>query len=311
MPSGAGQRTPVVLPVLQVLAAATLFGTTGTAAAFAPAAATPVGIGAARLVIGGAALLAALPLLGGRYAGVAALWRTPWAVAAGAMTAAYQLAFFAGVELAGVALATLITIGSGPVLVGLLSLALLGERPARAWWLATATCVIGIGLLNAEGAGRPAVDPFGLLLALGAGLAYALYTVGAKRLLADGAPSAEVMAAAFGLGAVLMVPVLLASGLAWLASVDGVAVALWLGLATTTLAYVLFGRGLRWLEAAPTATLVLAEPLVATALGVALLGETMGMLGWLGALLVGLGIAWQAAQAARAPRPARRRTLEA
>ena len=46
--------------VLEVLGAADLFGTTGTTASFAPAAAGPVSIGAARLVIGGAGLMAAL-----------------------------------------------------------------------------------------------------------------------------------------------------------------------------------------------------------------------------------------------------------
>jgi hypothetical protein len=43
-----------------VLRAAALFGTTGTAQALGPAATTPLGVGAARLVIGGLALLSAM-----------------------------------------------------------------------------------------------------------------------------------------------------------------------------------------------------------------------------------------------------------
>ncbi len=309
MPSAPVTDPSRATAVVQVLAAAALFGTTGTAASFAPALATPAAIGATRLVIGGAGLLAAVALLGGRRGVVLALWRNPWALVAGIMTALYQLAFFAAVDRAGVALATLVTIGSGPVLVGLLSLIVLGERPTRAWWLATAVCVGGLAMLNADGATRPSADLLGLVLALAAGLAYAVYTTAAKRLLNAGAPSLEVMAAAFGFGGLLMLPVALLSGLAWLASLDAAVVVLWLGLATTTLAYLLVGRGLQRLPAGPTATLVLAEPLVATALGVVLLGEALGVAGWIGAVLVALGVAWQGATSARAHRVHGRRTL--
>jgi DME family drug/metabolite transporter len=51
--------------VLEILGAAVLFGTTGTTASFAPPGATSISIGSARLVIGGAGLIVALPRLGG------------------------------------------------------------------------------------------------------------------------------------------------------------------------------------------------------------------------------------------------------
>jgi drug/metabolite transporter, DME family len=296
--------------VAQVLAAAALFGTTGTSASFAPVAATPVGIGAARVVIGGAGLLIALPFLGGDPRRAVALWRDGWGAAAGLMTALYQLAFFAGVERAGVALATLVTIGSGPVLVGLLSLVLLGERPTAGWWVATSIAVGGLALLSLDGVARPAVDMLGLALALVSGLGYATYTVAAKRLIVRGVPSTEVMTAAFGLGGALMLPVLLVAGAGWLASLDGLAVGLWLGLAATTVPYVLFGRGLRVLPAGPAATLVLAEPLVATALGVIVLGERLGLAGWAGALMVAAGLAMQGAASLRAQRGGRQNVVE-
>jgi DME family drug/metabolite transporter len=279
--------------VLEVLGAAVLFGTTGTSATFAPATAGSVAIGAARLVIGGLVLLMVLPRLGGRRGAVLAAWRTPVGLLAGVMTALYQLAFFAGVSLAGVALGTLATIGSGPILVGLLSWAFLRERPTATWWTSTLVCIAGLALLTLDGSGQPSVAIGGLALSLAAGAGYAAYTVAAKELMRRGVRSEEAMATAFGLGGVLLVPVLLVAGVAWLATIQGLAVALWLGLATLTVAYVLFGRGLRVLPAGPVATLVLAEPLVATLLGVGLLRETLGAMGWLGALLVGAGLALQ------------------
>jgi DME family drug/metabolite transporter len=294
---------PVARPrlhVLEILGAAALFGTTGTAASLAPPAAGSVSIGAARLVIGGAGLMGALPRLGGSRRAAVGLWRSPPGVLAGLMTAAYQLAFFAGVAQAGVALATLVTIGTGPILVGLLSWVALRERPAATWWLSTVICVAGLVLLTLDGTERPGVNVGGLLLSLASAFGYAVYTVVAKRLMNRGAQPAEVMASAFGLGGLVLLPVLVASGPGWIASAAGLSVALWLGLATTTVAYVLFGRGLRVLPAGPVATLVLAEPLVATLLGVGLLGERLGLAGWAGAGLVALGLTLQGLTSIRA-----------
>ena len=280
--------------VPQVLLAALLFGTTGTAQALGPDGTTPLGVGAVRLAVGGLALLAVLPLLGGSPRAAAALWRTPAGLLAGLCTALYQVCFFAGVERAGVALGTLVTIGSGPIFAGLLAAALLHERPARSWAAATGLCVAGLALLTLSGLTRSAdsnsSDMVGIALALVSGLAYAAYTVAAKHLISSGRPSTEVMAASFGLGGVLLLPLLAVQPLSWLGTPGGGVLALYLGLVTTTVAYVLFGRGLAVLPAGPVTTLVLAEPLVATALGVGLLDERLDALGALGAGVVLAGL---------------------
>ena len=293
----AGSRGAVAL----VLLAAALFGTTGTAQALGPDTTTPLGVGAARLLVGGLGLLAVLPLLGFRVRAALRLWRTPAGAAAGVCTALYQVAFFAAVEQAGVAVGTLVTIGSGPVFAGLLARVLVGERTSAAWVGATALCVVGLALLTLGG-GDADGSATGTALALLAGLAYALYTVLAKRLLDAGHASTPVMAAAFGLGGVLLVPLLLTQPLGWLAEPAGLALVAWLGLITTTLAYVLFGRGLAVLPAGPVTTLVLAEPLVATVLGTAVLGERLAVAGVVGAALVLAGVAVQGlASSRRAP----------
>jgi DME family drug/metabolite transporter len=285
--------------VLQVLLAALLFGTTGTAQALGPDGTTPLGVGAARLAVGGLSLLLVLPLLGGRPAAAAALWRTPVGLAAGVCTALYQVFFFAGVARAGVALGTLVTIGSGPVFAGLLAAVLLRERPTRWWAAATGLGVVGLAVLTlGRGDAGSGAAP-GLLLALLSGMSYAAYTVAAKQLLGRGRGSGEVMASAFGLGGLLLLPVLALSGPAWLASPGGLALAGYLGLVTTALAYVLFGRGLAVLPAGPVTTLVLAEPLVATALGIGLLGERLPAVAALGAALVLAGLLLQGATAGR------------
>ena len=285
--------------VVAVLVAATLFGTTGTAQALGPSGTTPLGVGAARIVIGGLGLLVVLPRVGGSRRAAAGLWRSRWGLVAGVMTALDQVCFFGGVARAGVALGTLVTIGSGPVFTGLLSWLVLRDRPRTSWVVATTVCVIGLSLLVGADASGAGGSLLGLLLALGAGAAYAVYTVGAKHLMNSGHRSDDVMTAAFVLGGILMVPLLLTQPLAWIATPSGLAMALWLGLATTTLAYVVFGRGLRQLSAGPVTTLVLAEPVVATVLGVVVLGERLPLLAWIGAAFVLAGLALQGVVAAR------------
>jgi DME family drug/metabolite transporter len=291
--------------VFAVLFAAALFGTTGTAQALGPASTTPLGVGAARLVIGGLALVAVLPLVGARRTDVLALWRTPTGLMAGVCTGLYQVCFFAGVERAGVAVGTLAAIGSGPVLTGLLSRWLLRERPGRAWVAATGLCVAGLALLVLAGGTSGSTDTVGVFLALLAGLAYATYTVLAKQQLDAGRAPSVVMAAAFGLGGLLSVPVLLTQPIGWLAEGSGVALALYLGLVTTTLAYLLFVRGLAVLAAGPVTTLVLAEPVVATTLGIVILGERLSAVSAAGAALVLAGLLVQGRAAATvSPAPA-------
>lgn len=270
-------------PLAAVLLAAALFGTTGTAQALGPDATTPLGVGAARLLLGGLALLVVVR----SWQGVLALWRTPSGLLAGACTAAYQVTFFAGVDRAGVAVGTLVAIGSGPILTGLLAARFLGERPGRTWLLATGLCVAGLALLSG---GADRADELGVLLALLAGASYAAYTVLAKQQLDAGHSPPTVMAAAFGLGGLLSLPLLLTQPLGWLPTVAGLGLVSYLGLVTVTVAYLLFVRGLAVLPAGPVTTLVLAEPVVATALGVLVLDEPLGAVGALGAVLVLTGL---------------------
>jgi DME family drug/metabolite transporter len=270
-----------------VLAAAVLWGTTGTAQAFAPPEATPAAIGSVRLLIGGAALLAVAWARGGiRREGRLPLKATLWA--AGGM-AVYQLCFFAAVARTGVAIGTVVAIGSAPVIAGVLVWLVRGERPGGRWLAATALAIAGCGLLILPGSNTGA-EPIGVLLALAAGLSYAVYAVSSKDLLAGRSPDV-VMAAVFSLGALFLLPVLLTSDLGWLAQPRGLAVALHLGLVATALAYLLFGRGLSAIAVATAVTLTLAEPLTAATLGIVILDERLTTLAILGVGLLFAGLA--------------------
>ena len=282
---------------LQVLLAALCFGTTGTAQALGPGGIDPAAVGAARVLVGGALLMVVATAL---RRGNTLRWAPLPVLAAACGVAAYQAAFFAAVKDTGVAVGTIVALGSAPALAGALEMTLHRRRPTARWAAATTAATIGVALLALSGGASAGISLPGVVLAVVAGGAYATYTLSAKRLLDDGHAPESVMAVAFGLGAVLLAPVLLATGAGWLATPGGLALALFLGVVPTAVAYVLFARGLRGLAASETATLTLAEPVTAAVLGVGVLGERVTGAGALGAALVLSGLVLLAV---RAPRP--------
>lgn len=300
--------------VLLVLAAAVCFGTTGTAQALGPDA-DPLSLGAARILIGGGALAAVAlalhlagrrddatgtsvaPTSGGRAPRLAPLL----AVLVGAAgVLAYQPAFFAGTAANGVAVGTVVALGSAPVLTGALDWAIRRRFPGRAWILATVLATAGVAILAAAtGTGPAAVDPLGVAASLGAGGSYAVYTLAGKSLLDRGWTPSASMGAMFGTAAAVSLPVLRSTDVAWLATPDGIAMALWLGLVTTTAAYLLFGAGLKRLTPATVSTLTLAEPLTATLLGVLVLQEQLPPTAAVGLAVLASGIVLLAAASSR------------
>ena len=269
-----------------VLIAAVTFGTTGTAQALGPDGSDPVTVGAARIVLGGALLALIGRLLAPRSA---ARWPVGLVLACGAAVAVYQLSFFEAVDRTGVAIGTVVALGSAPAVTGGLARVMNGTPLTARWAGCTALATVGILLLVLSGQSAK-VEPVGVLLALAAGSGYAFYTVGAKRMLDAGHAPEAVMGHAFGMGAVLLLPIVLVGDMGWAASADGAAMALYLAIFPTALAYVAFARGLRGLTPGDTATLTLAEPLTAAALGALVLGERPGVLAVVGGALVLAGL---------------------
>lgn len=270
-----------------MLVAAVLWGTTGTAQALAPQGAQPASIGVIRLLFGGLVLMFVALLRGSlRNTG---RWPPVTTLVAGASMAAYQLLFFAGVARTGVVVGTIVGIGSSPILAGAIGFLVRGERPGKTWAGATALSIFGCGLLVAAGESIQ-IDAGGILLAIGAGASYAVFTVVSKGLLHDRDPQA-VMAVTFNLGTVLILPLILTVDLTWLSTAGGMAVAIHLGLVTVGIAYSFFAQGLKLVPVATAATLTLAEPMTAGFLGVVVLGERLTPAAAVGITLIFSGLA--------------------
>jgi DME family drug/metabolite transporter len=253
-------------------------------------------------MLGGAVLL----LVGwglGWLRGTGRRWPVLATLGAAAAMAAYQPFFFGAVTRTGVAVGTVVGIGSAPVLAGALGVLGRGERPGGRWVLATLLALTGTVLLL--GIGDPAdVDPVGVGLAVGAGASYAVYILATKFLLDAGVPSNAAVVVTFALAGVLLVPVAVVSDPGDLASVGGVVMIAHLGLLTVAVAYLLFARGLAGVDVGTAGTLSLAEPATAATLGVLVLGERPGPATVAGLVLIATGLV---IVVSIRPRPVRRR----
>jgi DME family drug/metabolite transporter len=280
---------------LAVLAAALCFSTTGTARALAGVDASPVAVGAARILFGGG-LLGLIALLSrgrDRQTPRRPTGRDAVLVAVGACgVLAYQPTFFLGTQLNGVAVGTVVALGSAPVVTGALDSLWQRRLPTRRWTIATGLAIAGVVLVSglSDPAQVGAVRPLGILASLGAGASYAVYTLASKALLARSWSPTSAMGAVFGSAAVLSIPVLLLAGTAWLATPAGLSLALWLGVVTTTVAYLLFGWGLSRISATTASTVTLAEPVAAALLGIVVLGERLTPTSVVGMFVIATGL---------------------
>ena len=206
----------MLLGLLLIAIAAASWGTTGATMTLLSreAAASPLLVGWCRLAVA-APLLVLTAAIGARL-GSDPSSRRPWpsvadlplCAALGVAMAAYQVCYFRAVTLVGVAVAALLAICSAPLLIAVLAAAFLGERLTPMVRLSLGMAVAGTALLvvGPRGLGDIA-GHFGLgaVLALGAGVSYAVYAVAAKGLLARVAPFA-VAAVTFALAALVLAP---------------------------------------------------------------------------------------------------------
>jgi DME family drug/metabolite transporter len=268
-----------------IIAAAILWGTTGTSQALAPAGSSPQAIGAMRLLVGGLTL--ALIALG-RNGGRRQTWPVGLTFLSGVFVAAYQLCFFSGVSRTGVAVGTIVSIGSSVVFAGILDVVFQRRMPGRRWLAATLIAVSGCLVLLLQSQ-ELRLDGFGIFLAAGAGFSYAVYTLTIKRLL-PGRSVEDVTAAVFCTGALLLSPLLVTADMHWLLLMRGWLLMAHLGVLATGLAYWLFARGLERVPVATAVTLSLAEPMTAAVLGVVVVGERLTVTAWIGVFLIFSGL---------------------
>ncbi|MCQ6554898.1 DMT family transporter [Streptomyces sp. C10-9-1] len=223
----------------------------------------------------------------------------------------FQSAYFAAVEATGLAVATVVTLGAGPVLIALGARLAMGERLGRGGVLAVAGALAGLAVLVLGGE-RALVRPPGIALALLSAAGYAAITLLTRHLgrTGGGGDSLSTTAWAFAIGAAGLLPLALSEGvLPHTAEPARVALLLvYVAAVPTALAYALYFAGAARVRAATVSVIMLLEPVSAAVIAVALLGERLSVATVAGTLLLLSAVAGLSAAEARGA-AARRRTV--
>ncbi len=270
------------LAVVSVLLACVLFSTSATGRAYLDFPGSSISVGAWRVFLGGIGLAAYAAIRYGT-SGLRRLVKLPvvWVMAFAVL--AYQISFFIGAARIGVAMGTLGALATAPFFAGVLGWIVGTGKPSTIWAISTVMGVIGLALITGVSEVR---DNLGFFAVFISGVMYAIFTVFGVRLTrTHDVTGVEVLGAAFGIGAVLSLPIVLFTS-AWINSALLVGFVLYIGLATTALGYILFGNGLTHLSPGTVSTLTLAEPVLATLMGVYILGEAMNLRGWIGCAVI-------------------------
>ncbi|MFE4703434.1 DMT family transporter [Streptomyces sp. NPDC056738] len=313
-------NTAVGLPVgrglLYLIVAGAAWGTAGAAASLVYRASDmgPVALSFWRCA-GGLALLLAVRLRGGprlrprpQERGKRDAQREPLGRKAlrigliGLGLALFQTAYFAAVEATGLAVATVVTLGAGPVLIALGARLTMGERLGRGGIAAVAGALTGLGVL-VLGGGDATVRPWGVLLAVLSAAGYSAMTLLTRWWGRDSrVDGSSTTVWAFAVTTVCLLPLGLAEGLFPHAvqPVRLLVLLAYIAAVPTALAYALFFAGAAVVRSAAVSVIMLLEPVCAAVLAVGLLGERLTAATLVGTLLMLGSVAGLAVAEARA-----------
>ena len=248
-----------------------------------------IAVAACRLTAGGVLIVCYL-------SGIRRTWpsgRAAWAriTVTGLLAASYQSCYFTAVSLTSVPLATLITIGTAPVIV--LGADRLTGRPAgRLAVLTTGLAVTGLGLLVGLPSGfRETAVLASAGMAVLAAAGFAAITLVSTRPVA-GLDDVTVTGFGFTIGGLLLMPLawLAEGGITFRPGLAAIGLLVALGTGPTAVAYTLYFRGLRTVAASTAARLTLLEPLTGAILAALLLGERLSVTGIAGAAIIGAAV---------------------
>jgi len=280
--SNAASGLPIGRGLLYLIVAGAAWGTAGAAASLVYGASDmgPIALSFWRCA-GGLVLLLAVRLR--RRRRVAPAVREPLGRKAlrigvtGLGLAVFQTAYFAAVEATGLAVATVVTLGAGPVLIALGARLTMGERLGCGGIAAVAGALTGLGVLvlGSEGA---TVRPAGVVLAVVSAAGYSTMTLLTRWWGRDGrADGSGTTVWTFAVTTVCLLPFALAEGLVPHAAQPAHVLALlgYIAAIPTALAYALFFAGAAVVRSATVSVIMLLEPVSAAVLAVGLLGERL------------------------------------
>lgn len=202
----------------------------------------------------------------------------------------FNYCYFEAIEIIGGASIPALLLYTAPIFVMILSVIFFKEKITKKKLISLIMTFLGLILVTGAFSSSDKISIFALLLGLGSGLGYALYSIFGK-FLVDKYSAITITTYTFVIATIFSVPF---SGVIQnfnlLISSKGILSALALAIISTVLPFLLYTKGLSGMETSKASILATVEPFVATIVGVVFFRETMTLYKIIGMLLVLLAI---------------------
>lgn len=190
----------------------------------------------------------------------------------------FSYCYFWNVEVSSAAVAAILMYTS-PIFVTLLSAIFFKEKITKTKLLALLLAIIGCALVSGIAGGIGNTTPLGIVLGLGSGIGYALYSIFGRCALNKGYSPFMVTAMTFTFACVGVLPFIDIAGLATrlVNEPKYILLALLMGLIGSCTPFALYTLGLRYMEASKAAILATLEPIVTALVGTFFYKEPIDM----------------------------------
>lgn len=212
-----------------------------------------------------------------------------WIFVGGGMASVilFNYCYFQTIQRASLSTAAILLYTS-PVFVLLLSVPLFGEKLTRKKLICLVLAITGCALASGVASGGMALSPMTLLLGLGSGFGYGLYSIFSRFALQRGYHPITITAYIFLFGALGGILLTDFGQITQVVRADGgnLIYLMVYTLVTTIVPYISYTTGLQQVENGVAAVLACIEPVMATVFGIFVFSEMPTLSGWLGILLV-------------------------
>ena len=212
-----------------------------------------------------------------------------WIFVGGGMASVilFNYCYFQTIQRASLSTAAILLYTS-PVFVLLLSVPLFGEKLTRKKLICLVLAITGCALASGVASGGMALSPMTLLLGLGSGFGYGLYSIFSRFALQRGYHPITITAYIFLFGALGGILLTDFGQITRVVRADGgnLIYLMVYTLVNTIVPYISYTTGLQQVENGVAAVLACIEPVMATVFGIFVFSEMPTLSGWLGILLV-------------------------
>ena len=203
----------------------------------------------------------------------------------------FNICYFTTINMTSLSVAAIL-LYTAPSMVMLMSLILFKEKMTKRKVISVILAFVGCVLVTGVLSDSSTISGIGILVGLGSGLGYALYSIFARYALDKGYHSFTVTFYTLMFSAIASVEFCEWDKCRTAISAKPALIAFFLlfGLISTMLPYIFYTLGLNGMEAGKASIIASIEPVTATVLGIVVFHESMSLMGILGAVIVIISI---------------------